>query len=78
MTRLEQAKAEIRRLRDEALVPWLWAAAEPVVDGMLAAADATLDRHKECFGVCAECADSTSWPCPDADAVLDLYAPEPA
>jgi hypothetical protein len=49
---------------------------------VLAAADATLDRH----GPCPECfphspdphceGDGLAWPCPDAAAVLDLYAPE--
>jgi hypothetical protein len=48
---------------------------------VLAAADATLDRH----GPCPECfphspdphceGDGLAWPCPDAAAVLDLYAP---
>lgn len=55
------------------------ATSDPVhVLAVLAAADATLDRHAhyEAEGTCDHCAGSREWPCPDAAAVLDLYAPE--
>ncbi|MCU1592432.1 MAG: hypothetical protein JWP11_3688 [Frankiales bacterium] len=60
---------------------------------VLAAADATLDRHAVAAwwdpefmddgdpapcGTCTYDARRVVWPCPDAAAVLDVYAPEPA
>lgn len=90
-TRLEQARAEIDRLRTVTLLPWLWLAAKGWAEGVLAAADATLDRHAPwgpeawqgyyCAGDHPRDHDGrpdADWPCPDAAAVLDLYAPEPA
>lgn len=57
------------------------------VFAVLAAADATLDLHEGmrlhdgttacdwCSCHCPERPSETPWPCPDAAAVLDLYAP---
>lgn len=45
----------------------------PYAVGVLDLADGVLDRHRLVEDFCA-CLDE--WPCPDAAAVLDLYAPE--
>lgn len=63
-------------------LPDFIAAQDPAhVLAVLAAADVVLDRHVECGH--RQCVDDRAcdlcwkpWPCPDAAAVLDLYAPE--
>jgi len=87
LARVERARAEIQRLRDDVQE---WYDTAHLINGMLDAADATLDRHQMSSApawdsICAWwCTDEEwgapghDWPCPDAAAVLDLFAPDTA
>lgn len=78
--RVAQARQEIARLRMHWL-PWLSAIRAENVAGLFAGvlddADASLDQHAQSANPdrCTGCYSDT-YPCPDALAVLNRYAPE--